>query len=266
MADLPHPLAAFIVAEIRRARGASGMTQDSFGRGAGFSASHVSAVESETRALTMDFIKGADRAFKNGGLFERMVGKLGAPSWFLPWLDAERTATQLRCFQPSLVPGLLQTESYGRAVIRCNDTLSDDEVEKRLAHRMDRQETLTKATAPHFVAVIAEAVLRRAGADFRDIMAGQIKQLTTLAERPNISIHLLPDEVSMHVGLTGPFSLARLPDHKWVAEMENQLGGVVIDRDDDVDTLVSRWEMVRSEALPRQQSLDLMKEVVTSWT
>ncbi|MGW3887889.1 helix-turn-helix domain-containing protein [Micromonospora chokoriensis] len=266
MADLPHPLAAFIVSEIRRARGAAGMTQESFGRGAGFSASHVSAVESETRALTMDFIKGADRAFKNGGLFERMVGKLGAPSWFLPWLDAERTATQLRCFQPSLVPGLLQTESYGRAVIRCNETLSDDEVEKRLAHRMDRQAVLTKTNAPHFVTVIAESVLRRASADFRDIMAGQIKQLTTLAERPNISVHVLPDEVSMHVGLTGPFSLARLPDYKWVAEMENQLGGVVIDRDDDVDTLMSRWEMVRSEALPRRQSLDLMQGVETQWT
>ncbi|WP_405431827.1 helix-turn-helix transcriptional regulator [Micromonospora sp. NBC_00617] len=266
MADLPHPLAAFIVGEIRRARGAAGMTQEAFGRGAGFSASHVSAVEGETRALTMDFIKGADRAFANGGLFERMVGKLGAPSWFLPWLDAERTATQLRSFQPTLVPGLLQTESYGRAVIRCNETLSDDEVEKRLAHRIDRQAILTKANAPHLVAVIAEAVLRRAGTEFRDIMAGQIKQLTTLAERPNINVHLLPDEVSMHVGLTGPFSLARLPEHKWVGEMENQLGGVVIDRDDDVDTLMSRWEMVRSEALPRRQSIELMKDVVTSWT
>ncbi|GGO31999.1 helix-turn-helix domain-containing protein [Micromonospora parathelypteridis] len=266
MADLPHPLAAFIVGEIRRARGAAGMTQEAFGRGAGFSASHVSAVEGETRALTMDFIKGADRAFKNGGLFERMVGKLGAPSWFLPWLDAERTATQLRSFQPNLVPGLLQTEAYGRAVIRCNETLSEDEVEKRLAHRIDRQAILTKTNAPQFVTVIAESVLRRASADFQDTMAGQIKQLTTLAERPNISVHVLPDEVSMHVGLTGPFSLARLPDHKWVAEMENQLGGVVVDRDDDVDTLVSRWEMVRSEALPRRQSLVLMKEVETSWT
>ncbi|PWR07374.1 DNA-binding protein [Micromonospora acroterricola] len=266
MPDLPHPLAAFIVGEIRRARGAAGMTQEAFGRGAGFSASHVSAVEGETRALTMDFIKGADRAFKNGGLFERMVGKLGTPSWFLPWLDAERTATQLRCFQPSLVPGLLQTESYARAVIRCDDTLSDDEVEKRLAHRMDRQAVLTKANAPQFVAVIAEAVLRRAGTDFRDVMTGQIKQLTTLAERPNVSVHVLPDEVSMHVGLTGPFSLARLPDHAWVGEMENQLGGVVIDRDADLDILMSRWETVRSEALPRRQSLDLIKEVVTSWT
>ncbi len=160
----------------------------------------------------------------------------------------------------------MQTESYGRAVIRCDDTLSDGEVEKRLANRIDRQAILTKANAPQFIAVIAEGVLRRAGAKFRDIMAGQAKQLTTLAERPNISVHVLPDEVSMHVGLTGPFSLARLPDHKWVGQMENQLGGVVVDRDVDVDTLVSRWETVRNEALPRRQSVELMREVVTSWT
>ncbi|MEV0215487.1 hypothetical protein [Micromonospora sp. ALFpr18c] len=51
-----------------------------------------------------------------------------------------------------------------------------------------------------------------------------------------------------------------------MAEMENQLGGVVVDRDDDVDTLMSRWEMVRSEAQPRRQSLVLMREVETSWT
>ncbi|RIV40812.1 helix-turn-helix domain-containing protein [Micromonospora radicis] len=266
MAELPHPLAAFVVAEIRRARGTSGMTQEAFGRGAGFSASHVSAVEGGTRALTMDFIRGADRALNNGGLFERLVEKLGVPAWFLPWLDAERAATQLRCFQPSLVPGLLQTTDYARAVIRCDDTLSDDEVDKRLADRMNRQEILTGESAPQFVAVIAEAVLRRASEDFRDVMAGQIKHLLALAERPNISVHLLPDEVSMHVGLTGPFSLARSPEHRWLGEMENQLGGVVVDKEDDVDTLLSRWETVRNEALPRRQSIELMKEVVNSWT
>ncbi|WFE53556.1 helix-turn-helix transcriptional regulator [Micromonospora sp. WMMD1155] len=266
MADLPHPLAAFIVGEIRRARGAAGMTQESFGRGAGFSASHVSAVESETRALTMDFIKGADRAFKNGGLFERMVAKLGVPSWFLPWLDAERVATQLRSWQPSLVPGLLQTEHYARAVIRCDDTLSDEEVDKGLAARLDRQLILTQPKAPQFVAVIGEEVLRRAGEDFRAIMVGQITHLLAMIERPNISIHIIPVDVSMHAGLTGPFILARAADGKWVGQLENQLGGAVIDNDDDVATLLSKWETVRNEALPRRQSTDLMKEVVTAWT
>ncbi|MET8255081.1 helix-turn-helix transcriptional regulator [Micromonospora sp. NPDC005197] len=266
MADLPHPLAAFIVGEVRRARGAAGMTQEAFGRGAGFSASHVSAVEGETRALTMDFIKGADRALNNGGLFERMVAKLGAPSWFLPWLDAERVATQLRSWQPSLVPGLLQTEQYARAVIRCDGTLSDEEVDKRLAARLDRQSILTQPKAPQFVAVIGEEVLRRAGEDFRGIMAGQITHLTAMAERPNVSVHIVPVDVSMHAGLTGPFILARAADGKWVGQLENQLGGLVISNDDDVATLLSKWETVRNEALPRRQSTDLMKEVVTSWT
>lgn len=107
MADLSSPIASFIVAEIRRARGSAGMTQEAFGRAAGYAASHVSSVENGTRALTIDFIRGGDRGLNNGGLFERMIEELGRPSWFLPWLDAERTATQLRCFQPSLIPGLL---------------------------------------------------------------------------------------------------------------------------------------------------------------
>ena len=133
MADLSSPIASFIVAEIRRARGSAGMTQEAFGRAAGYAASHVSSVENGTRALTIDFIRGADRGLNNGGLFERMIEELGRPSWFLPWLDAERTATQLRCFQPSLIPGLLQTQDYARAVIRCDDRLSDNEVDRRLA-------------------------------------------------------------------------------------------------------------------------------------
>ncbi|MBX7266193.1 helix-turn-helix transcriptional regulator [Micromonospora sp. Llam7] len=128
MPDMPNPVAAFIVGEIRRARGTAGMTQEAFGRGAGFSASHVSAVEGGTRAVTLDFARGADRALSNGGLFERLAMKLGVPSWFLPWLDAERGATQLRYFEPNLIPGLLQVEHYARTVLRTVDSLTDDEV------------------------------------------------------------------------------------------------------------------------------------------
>ncbi|GAB3942987.1 hypothetical protein GCM10027614_30960 [Micromonospora vulcania] len=142
MADLPGPLAAFIVGEMRRARGAAGMTQETFGRAAGFSASHVSAVEGGTRALTIDFIKGTDRALTSGGLFERLAATFGAPSWFLPWLDAERAATQLRYFEPNLIPGLLQTEAYARDVLRLDPRLTGEEVERRVKARVERQSIL----------------------------------------------------------------------------------------------------------------------------
>jgi hypothetical protein len=72
------------------------MTQEAFGRLANFSASHVSSVENRTRALTMDFIVGADRALNTGGVYERLVITLGAPSWLREWIEHEREAVTLR--------------------------------------------------------------------------------------------------------------------------------------------------------------------------
>ncbi|WP_433346037.1 helix-turn-helix domain-containing protein [Micromonospora sp. CA-111912] len=266
MADVPSPLAAFIVAEIRRARGAAGMTQETFGRGAGFSASHVSAVEQGTRALTLDFIKGADRAFSNGGLFERMVTQLGAASWFLPWLDAERRATQLRYFEPNLIPGLLQTEAYARAVLRLDPRLSDDEVDRRVAARIERQSILAREDPPQLVVVVDEGAIRRVGEGAEKLMSVQLLHLVACAERPNASVHVVPADVCFHAGLSGPLSLAHAADGSWVGHLESQLGGDVVDRAADLDTLFERWESIRNEALSRRQSLDLIKKVATQWT
>ncbi|RKR91313.1 helix-turn-helix protein [Micromonospora pisi] len=261
--------ADLIRAQLRRFRTAAGLSQEEFGRLVHYSGSQVSAVELGQRPLDRLFLSRADEVLGTGGLLIallKLAERDGLPSWFLPWLDAERNARQLRCYQPSLVPGLLQTENYARVVIRCDDTLSDEQVEKRLANRMDRQAIFTKPDPPHFLAVIDEIVLRRADEGFRGIMTEQIARLIECAERPNVSIHIVPTEVSMHVGLTGAFVLARSADGGWVGNLENQLGGTVIEKDDDVATLLSRWETVRNEALSRRQSTDLMKEVVTSWT
>ncbi|MBM0225705.1 helix-turn-helix transcriptional regulator [Micromonospora sp. ATA51] len=266
MADLPGPLAAFVVCEIRRARGASGMTQEAFGRGSGFSASHVSAVEGGTRALTLDFVRGADRALKNGGFFERLATKLGAPSWFLPWLEAERGATQLRYFEPNLIPGLLQTQAYAHAVLRLDPRRTEDEVERRVAARIERQAILDRSAPPQLVVVVDEGAVRRAGEGSEKLMGDQLLHLVACAQRPNISIHVVPVDVGLHAGLSGPLSLAHMSDGTWVGHLESQLAGDVVDRPADLDTLFERWESVRNEALPRRQSLDLIKEVANQWT
>ena len=261
MGYVPSPLADFIVGEIRRARGAGGMTQEAFGRGAGFSASHVSAVESGTRALTMDFIRGADRAFGNGGMFERLVAKLGAPSWFLPWLDAERSARQLRLFEPLLIPGLLQTENYAHVVMRLNDLMSTAEVDQQVSARMSRHKILTGETPPQVVAVLDETALRRGSEEHAGIMAEQVAHLIAVAELPHVHVHVIPAAAGLHIGLSGPFAMARVSDGNWVGHLENQLGGIVVDGEDRLDTLHARWENVRNEALPRRPSIELMKEV-----
>ncbi|MBQ0891528.1 helix-turn-helix domain-containing protein [Micromonospora sp. U56] len=264
-----EPTAELIRAQLRRLRVNAELSQEEFGKLVHFSGSQVSAVELGQRPLDRFFLKRADEVLGTGGLLTsllKLAERDGQPSWFRPWLEAERQAQQLRCYQPTLIPGLLQTDNYARAVIRTNGTLSDEEVDKRVAVRIDRQAIFSRPTPPEFVAVIEEAVLRRVDEDFRGVMAQQITWLIERAGLPNISVHLIPTEVSMHVGLTGPFTLARGVDGGWIGHLENHLGGVVIDSDDEMAILLSRWEGVRNEALSRRQSIELMKEAVTSWT
>ncbi|WP_372432774.1 Scr1 family TA system antitoxin-like transcriptional regulator [Micromonospora ureilytica] len=70
----------------------------------------------------------------------------------------------------------------------------------------------------------------------------------------------------LHVDLSGPFNLARGADGGWVGHMEHQIDGLVVDGDHEVATLLGRWEMIKNVALSRRQSIELMKEVVASWT
>ncbi|MEV1332827.1 helix-turn-helix transcriptional regulator [Micromonospora costi] len=263
------PTAELIRAQLRRLRLNADLSQEEFGRLVHYSGSQVSAVELGQRPLDRLFLKRADEVLKTGGLLAsllRMAERDGQPSWFRPWLEAERTARQLWCYHPTLIPGLLQTENYARAVIRADDMLGHDEVEKRVAVRLDRQAVLCRPQPPKFVAVIEEAVLRRADEGFRGLMAEQIGHLLERMEHPHISVHLVPAEVSTHVGLAGPFTIARGEDGGWVGHLENQLGGTTIDKDEAVAILSDRWESVHSEALPQRQSMLLMKEVMTSWS
>lgn len=266
---MEEPTADLIRAQLRRMRTAAGLSQEEFGKLVHYSGSMISAVELGQRPLDRLFLARADEVLNSGGLLialYKMMERERQPSWFRPWLDAERTARQLRCFHPTLIPGLLQTENYARAVIRCDDLLSDEEVEKRVAARMDRKAILAQPDPPQLIAVIDEAALHRRGESFRGLMIQQIEHLLTCAERPNISIHIIPLTVGVHVGLAGPFTLARGADGGWIAGMENQLTVESEDGDANVGALLARWETIRNEALPRGQSIELLKEVVTSWT
>ncbi|MEU7573065.1 Scr1 family TA system antitoxin-like transcriptional regulator [Micromonospora sp. NPDC049240] len=88
-----------------------------------------------------------------------------APPWLREWISVEREATLIRWFEPSLVPGLVQTEAYARVVLRGGRMLRESEVEQRITSRTERQAILARETPPEVVAVIDEAVLRRAVAE-----------------------------------------------------------------------------------------------------
>ncbi|EEP74002.1 conserved hypothetical protein [Micromonospora sp. ATCC 39149] len=182
-----------------------------------------------------------DAVLDTGGLFEsllRVAERDCQPSWFRPWLEAERNAKQLRYFNPTLVPGLLQTENYARAVLRFDDTKPEEEVERQVAARLERQEILVREHPPQVVAVIDESALRRTDA----IMGEQLAHLLRMAELSHVHIHVIPTDAGLHVGLSGPLALARSADGGWVGHLENQLSGLVTDSEDEMATLLERWE------------------------
>ncbi|MGW0431132.1 helix-turn-helix domain-containing protein [Micromonospora sp. NPDC003197] len=244
-------------------------SQEEFGRLMHYSASMVSAVELGQRPLDLPFLTRADTVLDTGGLFValwELARRDREPVWFRPWLDAERSAAQLRCFEPTLVPGLLQTEAYARAVLRTDGALTNGKVEQLAANRLERQAILTRDDPPEFFAVLDERALRRTGEGYDALMAEQLAHLVECAEQPHISIHVIPSDVVFHIGQSGPFALARSPEGGWVGHLETQLGGFLVDSEEGLAALLSRWDGVRNEALSRRQSLDLIKEMMKQWT
>ncbi|MEV4755593.1 helix-turn-helix transcriptional regulator [Micromonospora sp. NPDC049559] len=260
---------AFIVAEIKRARLAAGLTQEEFGKRANFSNSHVSAVEIGTRALRMDFIRGADRALNTGGLFERLAVRLRAveasPAWFRDWMLAEAEAIALRSYENVVLPGLLQTEAYARAVFAAGGLLPPEEVERRVAARLERQALLTREKPPTFVAVVDEALLHRPVGG-PEVMAEQLRHLVRLCtELPHVTLHVVPATVGAYAGLSGPFVVATLPGGEDVVYLDNQLRGQMVGDRAGLFWVRKAWDSILGEALSAQRSIELISEVAEKW-
>lgn len=125
--------------------------------------------------------------------------------------DFETGASMIRTFEALLVPGLLQTPEYAAAVLRGGRVLSDNDIERKVAGRMRRQEILDAEAAPSVWAVIDEAALRkRVGGP--KVMADQIRHLVEVAERPNIDIQVLRDDTGSHAAMDGAFLILDFPD------------------------------------------------------
>lgn len=185
--------------------------------------------------------------------------------WFRPWADLEQDATSLRWYEPLLVPGLLQTEGYARAILGTGGLVAPSEVDQIVAGRLERQAVLCRDAPPQLVAVIDEVVLRRPVGD-RAVMAAQLAHLARVAEWEHVQVRIIPAESPWHTGLAGPFILGRLPDGAELAYLDNQLRGQVVTDPLDVASLGRRWESVTGEAFPQRRSIELIGEVATTWT
>lgn len=107
------PTLTFLRGQLRRARQARGLNQEDFGKLINYSSSHVSAIEIGDKPVKPDYLARVDAVLETGGLFVTMLELIrfhAAPDWFRPWEEIEREAITLRWYDPTVIPGLLQTE------------------------------------------------------------------------------------------------------------------------------------------------------------
>ena len=231
-------------------------------------ASTVSRIESGLLSPTERFAAACDQAFPQmGGWCTRFYNNSRKwdgpyPRWFADWVDAEGRATVLRGWEPLLVPGLLQTPEYARALFRAWETTEDDDdIEQLVTARIDRQRIFGKPHPPSFWAVVDEGVLTRCVGSSK-VMHDQLIHLVEVAERPTTKIHVIPAEVGAHIGLLGAFAIAGFAgDAPGIAYFESPDKGQTTTDPAAVARVILTFDTLRSEALPRGASRELIMKV-----
>ncbi|WP_035804420.1 helix-turn-helix domain-containing protein [Kitasatospora mediocidica] len=232
-------------------------------------ASFISKVESGTRPPKEDFAATCDAILRTGGALAYLMPyvkkrlELVFPEGFVDYVAEEARATELRIFETTYMPGLLQTPAYARALLSAVGIQRDDDidtVEERLALRLDRQQIITAETPAFVFAVIDESVLRRpVGGPV--VMREQLDHLLTTADRPNVALQVAPTALGERAPLGAPLTLLTLPDSSVVGYAESLRRGW-LERDKAV---VGPWQrqyaLLQVAALSQVASMDLIRQV-----
>lgn len=183
--------------------------------------------------------------------------KSGTPDWFVSYRQAESEAHMIRCWAPLVVPGLLQTEAYARAVLSA-EPYTPAKLDELLTARLERQQVLDRA---YLVSILDTGVLARCIGS-PAIMAEQCAHLVTLAERSNIAVHVVPEGTN-----TGSWAALDIATRGSIATvcLTTALQDVTTSAPDQVDQAMQVYERILGAALPRADSQDLMRQQEETW-
>lgn len=275
---------SLFVDEMRAMRAERGWSRAELAAQAQYSESLIAMVETYQRGPTQSLAKSLDRSFGTAGFAEDAPGRAGTPGtfgrlWlklrtisfpesFRPYAELEARAAVLRTFQHSLVPGLLQTEDYARAVLSTKPGATEAEIEADVAERLGRQQILSRDAPPppHLYALLDEGILYRPVASDQ-AMHGQLIHLMEMSRWPHVTIQVVPYAAGGHSGLLGAFITAELPAEQSIVFMEDIAGGRIAEDGPARSEAAQCFEALRSEALPKATSRDLIAKVAEErWT
>ncbi|WP_431772844.1 helix-turn-helix domain-containing protein [Streptomyces cucumeris] len=253
-------------AVVQALREHAGLSRAEFGELVRFSKHTVASVELGRRMPDESFVERAEEALGNTGALRKAArylsrGEPGIAVWFRQWARLERAAVSLCTYECRLVPGLLQSVDYARAVFEGTiPLLTDTQLEAQVAARMERQKMLYDRPDVPFSFIVEECVLRRKFGG-REKMRALLDHVLALSAVRNVKLQVVPLEAELHACLDGPVQLLETPEGRRLAYSEGQQNGRLIGDPKEVSLLHQRYDTLRSQALTPKDSWGLLERL-----
>ncbi|MGY4977661.1 helix-turn-helix domain-containing protein [Streptomyces sp. 900105755] len=260
---------ALLGAELRHARERRGLSQAELGRMLFVSGSFIGQLEAGTRRMLPDIARMLDEVLETEGFFSRnckaAATTLKYQEHFEVAAEAEAQATTIRQYAPLLIPGLLQTPAYGRAVDRAWDpTTPEETIREWVDGRLARARLLEHPTKPVLWAVLEEASLRRVCGS-RAIMSEALSHVAGLAYRGRVIVQVLPFDAGAHAAMQGALKLMEFADSPTLAYSEGVRHGRLEDDPATVAQLRFVFDLLVASALSQERSLALIKALAEDY-
>lgn len=220
----------------------------------------VSNVEAGRRRITDVEAKTLDDLWGTGGHFVRLLRYARAghdPDWFKQHVEYEARASILKVYELSVVPGLLQTEAYARALFTA---ARSKDVDAQVAARVARRETLYRGDAPQAWILLDETVIVRPVGGV-EVMREQLSALLEAAELTHVTLRVVPFDAGAHVGLDGGFKVIRA-DGVDMAYSEATGGGRLVVGAEEIRSYTTRFDQIGAEALSRSATKSRLRQAM----
>ncbi|MBQ1159056.1 helix-turn-helix domain-containing protein [Streptomyces sp. A73] len=249
---------------LRKFRLAAGYSQEALAPLLGYSAEQVASVEQGRRPAKAPFTEAAERVLNAGGVLATLqddVDFAKLPAFFRDFVLLEMEAVSRFEYDPLLIPGLLQTEEYARALFEGHvPMLGEEIIEDSVDARLNRQRILTKSPLVDFSFVIGEAALRQELGG-PETMREQYRHLLRQGELRNVAVQVMPLGTGFHPGLHGAMVFVETSEHQRYGYFEAQGIGHVVSDSMHVSAFALRYGKLRSQALNVEESAAFIRHL-----
>ncbi|MEU3712628.1 helix-turn-helix domain-containing protein [Streptomyces catenulae] len=252
---------------LRTKREEAGMTQQELADTAIMTRSHIAHIEAGRRVPSREDARRLDLALGTGDVLSSFLPEddSAIADHFAAARELEKQATVIREFGISMIPGILQTAGYARAIMRTAfPPWSDEECDSYVVTRLERAKILANPVRPAVCALLDEAVLRRPVGG-PSVMAEQIAHVVRLAEVGRIRVHVIPFDLGAHPLMQGVLTMMWFEDQPPAAYTEGMQTGKIIDSPAMVDRLQGSYTLAMGDAMPLQESITLMKAITEEY-